>query len=122
MNGALRPFDKSYKSAGLALMVEILTGPLVGASFTGIGDTATNWGNLVIAIDPEILTDRKEFAKNVSTLIAHVKKTKKLPGVKEIFMPGERGDRITKQRLHSGEIEIEDNLYHELKKTAGKAT
>ena len=42
MNGALRPFDRSYKSAGLALIVEILTGPLVGASFTGIGDTATN--------------------------------------------------------------------------------
>lgn len=114
MDGALRPFDKSYKGAGLALMVEILTGPLVGASFTGIGDTATNWGNLIIVIDPEMLTDRKEFARNVSALAARVKATKKLPGVTEIFMPGERGDRLTKKRKGDGTIDIEDNLYHSL--------
>lgn len=118
MDGALRPFDKSYKSAGLALMVEILTGPLVGASFTGIGDTATNWGNLIFVIDPEMLTDRKEFAKNVSALATHVKATKKLPGVKEILLPGERGDRLTKKRKAEGTIEIEDNLYHALQQAA----
>lgn len=31
---------------------------------------------------------------------------------------GERGNRLTKERLASGEIEIEENLYHELKKAA----
>lgn len=118
MDGALRPFDKSYKGAGLSLMVEILTGPLVGASFTGIGDTATNWGNLVFAIDPEMLTDRKEFARNVSALAARVKTTKKLPGVTEILLPGERGDKLTKSRLASGTIDIEDNLYRALQQAA----
>ncbi len=118
MDGALRPFDKSYKGEGLALMVEILTGPLVGASFTGIGDTAANWGNLVFVIDPEMLTDRKEFAKNVSALAARVKATKKLPEVSEILMPGERGDLLTKKRLSDGTIDIEDNLYHALVEAA----
>lgn len=119
MDGALRPFDKSYKGAGLALMVEILTGPLVGASFTGVGDTAGNWGNLVIAIDPEILTDRTEFVKNVSALAARVKATKKLPGVIEILLPGQRGDRLTKKRREESVIDIEDNLYHALQSAAG---
>lgn len=118
MDGALRPFDKSYKGAGLALMVEILTGPLVGASFTGIGDTGTNWGNLVFVIDPEMLGDRKEFAKNVSALAARVKVTKKLPGVTEILLPGERGDRITKKRMNQRTIDIEDNLYRALQQAA----
>lgn len=118
MDGALRPFDKSYKSAGLALMVEILTGPMVGASFTGIGDTGTNWGNLVLIIDPEMLGDRNEFAKNVSALAARVKATKKLPGVTDILMPGERGNLLTKKRLREGTIQIEDNLYHALEKVA----
>lgn len=54
MDGALMPFDRGYKSAGLSMIVQILTGPLTGASFTGIGDTAKNWGNLVFAIDPEL--------------------------------------------------------------------
>jgi len=116
MQGALRPFDKSYKSAGLSLIVEILTGPLVGASFTGVGDTAKNWGNLIMAIDPEILTEREQFKKNVAVLGAKVKGTKKLPGVTEIYLPGERGNRLTKKHLDSGQIEIEDNLYHELQK------
>jgi len=120
MNGALRSFDKSYKSAGLALMVEILTGPLVGASFTGIGDTASNWGNLVIVVDPDLLTDKNIFLQNVRELAVKVKSTKKLPGVKEILLPGERGDKLTKEIIASGKIEIEDNLYNELKKITAK--
>lgn len=117
MDGAIRPFDKSYKGAGLAMMVEILTGPLVKATFTGIGDEA-NWGNLIFVIDPELLTDRVEFAKQVSQMVKKVKSTKKLPGVEEILVPGERGNRLTKQRLDAQEIEIEDNLYKELKNAA----
>lgn len=119
MEGALRTFDKSYKSAGLSMMVQILTGPLIGASFTGIGDTKTNWGNLIFVIDPAILIDLPEFKKNVSAMMVKVKSTKKLPGVAEIMLPSERGNLLTKQRLESGEIEIEDNLYNELRKVAG---
>lgn len=119
MDGALRSFDKSYKGASLSMMVEVLTGPLVGASFTGIGDTKNNWGNLVMALDPSLLVEPDEFKKNISALAARVKQIKKLPGVQEILLPGERGDRLTNERLASGEIDIEDNLYHELQKVAG---
>ncbi|OGG09879.1 hypothetical protein A2154_04555 [Candidatus Gottesmanbacteria bacterium RBG_16_43_7] len=118
MDGAIMPFDRSYKGAGLNLIVEILTGPLVGASFTGIGDTAKNWGNLIFVIDPDLLGGRKQFAKNVTLLIKKVKNTKKLPGVKEIFTPGSRGNRLSKQRLAADQIEIEDNLYRELVKVS----
>ena len=114
MEGALRTFDKNYKSAGLAFMVEVLTGPLVGAAFAGIGDSKTNWGNLIIVIDPELLTDREEFKKNVAALGQKVKNTKKLPGVQKIYLPGERGNNLTKQRIDNNTIEIEDNLYRQL--------
>lgn len=119
MDGAIRPFDKSYKGAGLSMMVEVLTGPLVAASFTGIGDTAINWGNLILVLDPEILVDKKSFMDNVEAMQKRLKTVKKLPGVKEIMLPSERGDKLTKQRLASGEIEIEDNLYKKLKEVAG---
>lgn len=117
--GALRTFDKGYKGAGLSMMVQILTGPLVGASFTGIGDVKNNWsGHLVIAIDPEILGGLKAVRKGVSQMIEKVKSTKKLPGVEEILVPSERGDKITQAVLDLGEIEIEDNLYNELTRVA----
>jgi len=117
--GAIRSFDRSYKGSGLALICEILAGPLVGAAFCGIGDSKGNWGHLIFAIDPELLTEREKFASNVSQIISKVKSTNKLPGVDEIFVPGEEGSRRARQRQESGQIEIEDNLLTELRKVAG---
>lgn len=118
MKGALRSFDRGHKGSGLAMMIEILAGPLVGAACAGVGDTSKNWGHLLLAIDPGLLGDRNDFINNVTTLIAQVKNTKKLPGVSEIFMPGERGNRRTGRIIQSGKIEIEENLLEELKKVA----
>lgn len=114
MEGAIRPFDKSYKGASLALMVEILTGPLIAASYTGI-NADSGWGNLVYAIDPSMLVDINDFKKQTSELADKVRSTKKVVGVEKIYMPGEKGDEITKSRTDIGEIEVEDNLLSQLK-------
>jgi L-2-hydroxycarboxylate dehydrogenase (NAD+) len=119
MKGALRPFDKSYKGSGLAMIVEILAGPLVGAACAGVGDPAKNWGHLVLAIDPDLFGDRDEFINSVTTLVQKVKGTSRLPGVDEIFAPGERGNQMAALIKASGVIDIEDNLLEELKKVAG---
>lgn len=117
--GALRTFDKGHKGTGLAMMIQILTGPLVGASFTGIGDVPNNWsGHLVLAIDPEMLNGLEAVQQGVTQMIEKVKGTKKLPNVKEILVPSERGDALTRKVLESGEIEIEDNLFAALKQIA----
>jgi L-2-hydroxycarboxylate dehydrogenase (NAD+) len=120
MKGAIRSFDRSHKGSGLALIGEILAGPLVGAAFCGIGDSKGNWGHLIYAIDPDILVDRNDFIRNIGRIVEKVKATKKLPGVKEIYVPGERGSSLAKKRLENGEIELEDNLLTELRRVAGK--
>jgi len=119
IQGAIRSFDRGHKGSGLALINEILGGPLVGAAFCGLGDSKGNWGHLIYAIDPEILGDREEFIRNTGEIIARVKGTKKLAGVGEIFIPGEQGARRARQHRESGAIEIEDNLLAELRKVAG---
>lgn len=119
IKGAIRSFDRSHKGSGLALIGEILAGPLVGAAFCGIGDSKGNWGHLVFAIDPGILGDRNEFIRNVGEICRKVKATRKLPGVTEIFVPGEQGSLLASQRLACGEIEVEENLLAELRKVAG---
>lgn len=114
--GALRTFDQSYKSSNLSLLVQILAGPLVGAAYMGEGDTVNNWaGALIIAIDPDILNGTEEVQNSVETIIKKVKSAKKLPGVEEIMLPGERGDRLAGQIAESGRIDIEDNLWAQLK-------
>lgn len=117
--GAIRSFDRSYKGSGLALIGEILAGPLVGAAFCGLGDSKGNWGHLIFAIDPELLTDRRELAENVSAMVRKVKSTKKLQGVEEIFVPGEKENRLAGERQKTGLIDVEDNLLAALRKVAG---
>ena len=116
--GAIRSFDRSYKGSGLALVAEILAGPLVGAAFCGIGNSKGNWGHLIFAIDPEILIDRNELVENVSAIIRKVKSTKKLPGVEEIFVPGEKENRLARKRQETGLIDVEDNLLAALRKVS----
>jgi L-2-hydroxycarboxylate dehydrogenase (NAD+) len=119
MKGAIRSFDRGHKGSSLALINEILAGPLVGAAFCGIGDSKGNWGHLIYALDPGILGDRDEFIAHVGEIIRKVKGTRKLPGVEEIFVPGERGSRLARQHRESGMIDVEDNLLAELRAVAG---
>ena len=119
IKGAIRSFDRSHKGSGLALIGEILAGPLVGAAFCGLGDSKGNWGHLVFAIDPGILGDRDEFIRNVGEICRKVKSTRKLSDVTEIHLPGERGSLLATQRLACGEIEVEDNLLAKLRSIAG---
>ncbi|MCL5430008.1 MAG: Ldh family oxidoreductase [Candidatus Marsarchaeota archaeon] len=119
LEGAVMAFG-GHKGAGLAMIIEVLTGPLVKASFSTVGDVSNNWGNLILAIDPDLLTDKESFKKEVSTMVEKIKATRRLPGVDEILVPGERGDKLTKKYSTKGSIEIEDNLYNEIKKAAAK--
>ncbi len=119
MQGAIRSFDRSYKGSGLGMLVEVLTGPLVKAGFTGLKEEQ-GWGNLVMALDPGLLVTKKEFEENMVQLKNQVKKGRKLEGIKEIFLPGEKGDKLTEKNMKAGTIDIEENLLKELKKVAFK--
>ena len=101
------------------MMAEILAGPLVGAAFCGIGDSKGNWGHLIFAMDPGLLGDREAFMAKLIQMKDKIKSGKKLPGVGDIFLPGERGSRQAKACMDSGEIDMEENLYRGLKKAAG---
>jgi LDH2 family malate/lactate/ureidoglycolate dehydrogenase len=107
MDGATKPFDKGFKGAGLALMVQIIGGALVGADFN---NDSVNNGNIIIAINPDGLAGTEYLINEVAKMKDAIKKSKRLPGVDEVMVPGERGDRIRSETLASGEIEVEDNL------------
>jgi len=112
MGGAIRPFDNGVKGAGLALMVQIIGGALVGGDF--LNDSEHD-GNVVIAINPEALIGRERFVEETSKMTKAIKQAKKLEGVEEVLVPGERGDGIRSHIFDSGEIEIENNLLNSLK-------
>lgn len=116
LGGAIRAFG-GYKGAALALLVEVLTHPLVSTHPDALGHK-TDWGNLFLALDPELLVDGETFKKRVTMLVKQLKKARKLPGVDEILVPGERGDQVLQRVLESGFVDIEDKLWSALQTAA----
>lgn len=116
MEGSTLPFDNSYKGAGLAMMVEILSGLWSGADFSSLNPEG-GWGNLFIAINPALLMNPSEFKVKVNQLIEKTRNSKTKSGDK-VRIPGENTISLRNERLKLGELELDDNLYHELQKVA----
>lgn len=116
IQGATLPFDNSYKGAGLAMIVEILSGLWPGADFSGLNEQG-GWGNLFIAIHPGLFMNPKEFKEKVHLLIEKARYSKTKPG-ETVRIPGEQTIDAWNTSLKLGEIDIEDNLYHALQNVA----
>jgi L-2-hydroxycarboxylate dehydrogenase (NAD+) len=113
MKGAIRAFAGN-KGAGLAFMVEVLTGPLIGNAILGDEDVARNFGDLVLAINPAAFGDSGDFMRRVETLMTKVKSARRAEDCDEILLPGERGDRQTLEARTSNTISIDKTLYEQL--------
>lgn len=110
LNGAFLPYggNQSYKTFGLALMIDILAGPLVGANFgtkvTGTSNTKEKCtkGDLFIAIDVSKFRDVSEFLGDIEELKKMVKESGD-----NVYLPGE----IERSRE---KIEIDKEMMEEL--------
>ncbi len=111
--GVMRTFG-GHKGAGLALMIEILTGPLLGAGMAGDDDAATNRGCSFIAINPSFLVDEDQFQNRVEALGNIIRNSRRRTGVEEITLPGERSHRRAEQVRESGLIALDRDLYERL--------
>lgn len=107
-NGAQLPMA-GHKGYSLALMIEILAGPLVKAK-AGRDAVPGSDGFLVIVIDPGIFTDRNQFFSHVDALKTELKSSPLAPGYDEILLPGEKSSRIRKQNKDAQYIEVQDSV------------
>lgn len=89
--------SRSYKGSHLALVVELLAGPLVGAAIADKLE-ARNWGNLLLAIDPGLLGDAGAFKQQAAALLRRVQEARPLPGSGGPTLPGRRGDALAGAR------------------------
>jgi len=105
MDGALFPFG-GHKGYCMALAIELLTKVMFNIE-------KKNRGYLFLCIDPSVYNDN--FRSQVSELIENIKSTRKAPGVKEIFLPGERSERLKQENLKKGSIEVDDIIIGEIK-------
>lgn len=114
LEGYLLPIG-GYKGLGLGIVVDILSGILADAPYslliTGKGPY-TQGGFLIIALDPGLIRDRREFIEELDRYVATIKSLPKDPGV-ELMMPGEPEARCYNERLSNG-IPIDESLWEQL--------
>ncbi len=123
LEGALSPFG-GVKGYGLAFMLEILAGPLVGAAagkevhgtLEPVEGFSTK-GDLMVVIDPAKFGSIDEFKARIQKFVTQLKESRKAPGVKEILVPGEPEFCIREKRLQEG-IPIADEVWTELEQIA----
>jgi LDH2 family malate/lactate/ureidoglycolate dehydrogenase len=109
MEGTVLTFDKGYKSAGLAMVVEILSGIFVGAGY-GTGKGSESWGNVVITIKPDLFISMDEFKAKLSDYLSFIKLN-----INNERLPGEESAQIYKKNLESGFIEVDENIVNQIK-------
>ena len=110
LKGGVCPFG-GHKGFGLALITQILAGIFVNAAT--IPPPGTNYGLLIIVIDPNVFVPLEHFKKEVDSLIIRIKANPRESSVEEIFIPGEHAYRQRETHLKSG-IHLDDNLINQL--------
>ncbi len=118
MSGALMTFDRGPKSSGLALMVELFANALTGGCLPGDPDNQ-NWGNLAMAIDPDLLIGREAFLRNVDRTIAYIKGLKRTDPARDIHLPGEASFVRSEQAIATQELEIDEGLFRAYRERIG---
>jgi LDH2 family malate/lactate/ureidoglycolate dehydrogenase len=98
-----------HKGYALALMVELFSGVLSAAAVgSDIGsmykdlDRKQDVGHFFCLLNIEAFLDRSVFIQRVDLMIENIKACRKRPGVKEIFVPGERSSRRARKNREQG--------------------
>lgn len=108
------------KGYGLAMMIDVLSGVLLGLPF---GKHVTSMyrdmregrelGQLHIVIDPGTFTDRDEFRKHISTTQQEINAIRPAPGFDKVLTPGQDKDGIIARYRAEG-IDLADSVHEYL--------
>jgi LDH2 family malate/lactate/ureidoglycolate dehydrogenase len=81
-----------HKGLGLALFIDAVSGVLSGSGFAqSVGNGAA--ANFFWALDVEAFLPQQEFLARMDAQLDQIKQGERLPGVDELVVPGERGQR-----------------------------
>lgn len=106
--GLLAPLGSPHaphKGFGLALFVDALGGLLSGAGYGGGVDSGAP-GSFLWALDVEAFVPRQDFLARIDAQIDQIKQGERLPGVDELLVPGERGERRHAELCERGTVPL----------------
>ncbi len=108
------------KGYGLMMMVDVLSGILLGLPFGNKVSSmyhdlnkGRNLGQLHIVINPAYFTDLTTFKENISKTMSDLNSIKPAPGFEQVFYPGQN-TTIAEQKSKTEGIGIVDDVYNYL--------
>ena len=107
-------------------MLGLIAGPLNRAvfgrdvvDFNADDSSETNTGHFIVALDVARFLPLDDYKAEVDRHISELKHSKRLPGVDQIRMPGERRRQCREERLRDG-VPLAPPLVAQLDKMAGE--
>ena len=104
---------QGHKGYGLSMMIDAIAGGLSWAGCSAAQPTRGGSGWLALAIKIESFIDIDEYKREIQILIDWIKSSPKMPGVENIYLPGEIEDEKRRQREAEG-IFIEEKTWDAL--------
>ena len=109
----------AYKGSGLSLFMNLLAGALPGGYHSKDVNIGKR-GQFLLVIDPEIFGDADVFAEAVDDMVEQLKAADPLPGVEEIFAPGEIEQRAYEERVTAGHVVYPTSTLQELRELSAR--
>ena len=113
---ALTPFG-GYKGFGIALVIDVLTGVLLGAQYGphitamyGDYEKPRKLASTMIAIDPNTYTSLSQFATQMDAMVDDLHAQKPGPGFDGVIVPGEREWNFEREHRENG-VPVLPTLY-----------
>ncbi|WP_419174335.1 ureidoglycolate dehydrogenase [Desulfosediminicola sp.] len=120
---ALIPFG-GHKGFGLALVIDVLTGVLMGAKYGphinamyGDYDKPRELASLMIAIDPGTFTSAERFRAQMDAMVDDLHAEPAAPGCEQVYVPGELEVIRERENKEHG-VPVVDSIYEWLQKGA----
>jgi LDH2 family malate/lactate/ureidoglycolate dehydrogenase len=98
------PAIGGYKGTGLSLMMNLLAGVLPGGFHSAAVENIGKRGQFFLVLSPDLFGERDHFLDEVESMATQVKVGDRLPGVEEVYLPGEIEQRHYEAALERGSI------------------
>jgi len=114
LEGAILPWGGA-RGAGLALAVQLL-GILAGSEL--VIDDISNYGLFFVLIDPKLFMPSDQFPARVTALRQIVAGSRPLAGHDSVRVPGDRSQRLRRENLAKGVINLDETVHARLAELA----
>jgi LDH2 family malate/lactate/ureidoglycolate dehydrogenase len=108
---ALIPFG-GYKGYAINLLLDVLTGALVGGVSGSLQRDVSEIGGFLLLIDPSAFGPIDMFKSQVDQIVKDIQNNPPAPCFTEVRVPGHRAASLRARQLAEGSIEVQDSVWN----------